>query len=111
MACYIQFLTADGGIILVEVESEKAVGLVKAGLGAKVQEAIVEVRDTFEETMMETVRRNAEIFIQTMCSLSNSPHEAEITFGVNASGEAGYSAIAKASAEANYTAKLTWKRE
>ncbi len=113
MIQYIQFPTADGGTILVEVEAEeeKVAGLVKAGLGEKVQAAVVQVRDTFEATMMETVRRNAEAFIQTMRSLSDPPAEAEISFGVNAAAEAGYSAVAKASGESSYTVTLTWKRE
>jgi len=113
MTQYIQFPTADGGTILVEVEAkeEKFEGLVKAGLGDKVQAAVVQVRDTFEGTMMETVRRNAEAFVRTMHTLSDPPAEAEITFGVNAAAEAGYSAIAKASGESSYTVTLTWKRE
>jgi hypothetical protein len=110
---YIQFPTEDGGTVLVEVEAneEKVTGLVKAGLGDKVEETIVKVRDTFEATMMETVRRNTEAFIKTMQLLSDPPAEAEICFGVNAAAEAGYSAIAKASGESSYTVKLTWKRE
>lgn len=113
MTQYIQFPTTDGGSMLVEVEAEKAQtqGLVKAGLGDRVQDAVVKVRDTFEATMMETVRRNAEAFIQTMRGLSDPPVEAEISFGVNAAAEAGYSAVAKASGESSYTVTLTWKRE
>ncbi|MFQ5856207.1 MAG: CU044_2847 family protein [Anaerolineae bacterium] len=112
MTQYIEFPTADGGTILVEVESEEqAQGLVKAGLGEKVQEGIIKVQDTFEATMMETVRRNAEAFIRTMQTISDPPAEAEITFGVKAAGEAGYSAIAKASGESTYTVTLTWKHE
>jgi len=113
MTRYIQFPTADGGTILVEVEAkeEKTEGLVKAGLAEKVEEAIVKVRDTFEATMMEAVRRNAEAFIKTMRSLSDPPAEAEISFGVNAAAEAGYSAVGKAGGESSYTVTLTWKRD
>jgi hypothetical protein len=84
---------------------------VKAGLGDKVQEAVVKIRDTFESTMMETVRRNAEALVRTMRTLSDSPTEAEMSFGVNAVAEAGYSTVAKASGESSYTVTLTWKRE
>ena len=113
MTQYIQFPTADGGTLLVEVEAreEQTEGLVKAGLGDKVTARLIEVRDTFEATMMETVRRNAEAFIRTMRALSDPPAEAEIAFGVNAAAEAGYAAIAQASGEASYTVTLTWKRE
>jgi len=113
MTQYIEFPTEDGGTILVEVEAkeEEITGLVKAGLGEKVENAVVKVRDTLEATMMKTVRRNAEAFLKTMRALSDPPAEAEISFGVNAAVEAGYSAIAKASRESNYTVTLTWKQE
>lgn len=113
MKQYIEFPTADGGTILVEVEAgeEEMSGLVKAGRGEKIKEAIVRVRDTFEATMLTTVQRNAEAFIQVMGELSNPPDEAEISFGVNAAAEAGYSAIGKAAGESNYSITLTWKRE
>ena len=113
MTQYIQFPTTDGGTILVEIEAqeEQTEGLVKAGRVDKVTEAIVQARDTFEAAMMETVRRNAEAFIQTMRGLSDPPAEAEIAFGVNATAEAGYSAVAKVGGEASYTVTLTWKRE
>ncbi|RMF30214.1 MAG: hypothetical protein D6759_12375 [Chloroflexi bacterium] len=79
MAQYIRFPTADGGAVLIEVaetvvqeeeREEEAEGLKKAGLrdkvaeaGKKVTEVVIEARDQFEETVMETVRRNAEAFI------------------------------------------------
>ena len=113
MTAYIQFPTADGAQILIEVnaEDDRVADLVDAGLGEKVERTVVRVRDCFEATMMETVRRNAESFIGMMNGLSNPPDEAEVTFGVNAAAEAGYSAIAKASADASYTVKLVWKRD
>jgi len=40
-----------------------------------------------------------------------TPAEAEISLGVNATVEAGYSAIGKASGQSNYTVTLTWKQE
>ena len=125
---YIRFPTADGGTILVEIaetvareeeREEKTGGLVKAGLvdkvaeeGKKVAGAVIQIRDTFEATMMETVRRNAEAFIRTMRDLSDPPAEAEISFGLKATGDVGLNAaaVAKASGEATYTITLTWKR-
>ncbi len=129
MAQYIRFPTADGGAVLIEVaetvvqeeeREEEAEGLVKAGLrdkvaeaGKKVTEVVIEARDQFEETVMETVRRNAEAFIQMMRGLSDPPAEAEIAFGLKVTGEAGYAAaaVAKAGGEATYTVTLTWRRE
>jgi predicted methyltransferase len=113
MARYIQFTAADGGTILLEVEEEEVTtqkGVVKAGLKDKVQEAVVQAQATFEEAMMETVRRNAQAFIQKLRALPDPPQEAEITFGLKGTGEAGNAAVAKAGAEANYTVKLVWKQ-
>lgn len=113
MAQYLRFPTVAGGAILVEVEEkeEKIAGMVKAGLGEKVQKTVIEVQDTFEATMMETVRRNAEAFVRTMLALPVPPDEALLSFGVNAVAEAGCTAIAKVSGEASYLVTLTWKQE
>jgi len=115
MAYFVEFPTTDGGTILVEVAGEEdgadQEGVIKARLGEKVQHAVLAVRETFEETMMQAVRRNADAFVQTMRSLSEPPTEAELVFGIKAIGEAGYAAVAKAGAESSYTVTLTWKRE
>jgi len=112
MANYIQFTTVDGSTILVEVTEEETYqpGVVKAGLGEKVHEAVVQAQATFEDGL-EVVRRNAAAFIEKVRSLSDPPDEVEVTFGLKATGELGNFAVAKAGAEANYTVKLTWKRE
>jgi hypothetical protein len=112
MAQYIQFVTADGSTILVEVTEEETYqpGVVKAGLGEKVQEAVVEAKATFEDGM-EVIHRVARAFIKKIRSLTDPPDEVEITFGLKATGELGNFAVAKAGAEANYEVTLTWKRE
>ena len=114
MTRYIQFTADDGGIILLEAEDEEVLtqkGVVKAGLKEKVQEAVVQAQATFEEAIMDTVGRNADAFIQTLRALPDPPDEAEITFGLKGTGEAGNAAVAKAGAEGNYTVKLIWKQE
>jgi len=112
MIHYIQFTTGDGSTILVEAAEEETYqsGMTKAGLGEKVQEAVVQAQATFEDGL-EVVRRNAAAFIEKVRSLSDPPDEVEVTFGLKATGELGNFAVAKAGAEANYTVKMTWKRE
>lgn len=112
MTHYIQFTTADGSTILVEAAEEETYqpGVVKAGLGEKVQEAVVQAQTTFEDGL-EVVRRNAAAFIKKVRSLSDPPDEVEVAFGLKATGEVGNFAVAKAGAEANYEVTLTWKRE
>lgn len=111
MAQYIQFQSEDGSTILVEVEEEAyQPGVVKAGLKEKAGEAVSQARAGFEEGL-EIVRHNAAAFIKKVRGLSDPPDEVEITFGLKATGELGNFAVARAGAEANYTVKLTWKRE
>jgi len=117
MTRYIQFDTADGESMLVEVAEERVEtpsGVVKAGLvgdaAQKAGEAVVHARATFEAAIMDTVRRNAESFIQKMNALSTPPDEAEISFGIKATGEVGNAAIVKGGAEATYTVTLKWKK-
>ena len=84
--------------------------MVKAGLREKAEEAISQAKATFEDGL-EIVRHNADAFIDKIRGLSDPPDEVEMTFSLKATGEVGNFAVAKAGAEANYTVKLTWKRE
>jgi len=112
MAHYLKYQTADGDIVLVEVESEAKVpreGVVKAGrVGDKVQDTVEEVQTKFEDAM-NAVRQNAQVIISKVKGLSDKPDEVEVTFGLKATGELGNFAVARASAEANYTITMTWK--
>ena len=113
MSNYIQYTTEDGAIILVEAAvepDEDHSGVVRAGLKEKAGETVVQAKATFEEGL-ETVRHSADAFMKKLRDLSDPPDEVEMTFGLKATGEVGNFAVAKAGAEANYTVKLTWKRE
>lgn len=114
MTNYIQFTSAEGGIINIEVEEGEIAsqrGLQKAGLREMAGKTIAVAQATFEEALERVILYNAETFIKSVRSLSALPNEAELTFGLNATGEVGNIAIAKVSGEANYMIKLTWKRE
>jgi hypothetical protein len=114
MSRYVQYQTENGGIVLVEVENgEEDIqsGVVRAGrLGDKLQDTVVETQTRFEDAM-ETVRHSAQTIIKKIKGLSDPPDEVEVIFGLKAVGEFGNMAVAKAGVEANYTVKLTWKRE
>jgi hypothetical protein len=113
MTDYIQYTTEDGAIILVEATvepDEDQSGVVRAGLKEKAGETIIQAKTTFEEGL-ETVRHNAKVFIKKVREMPDPPDEVEVAFGLKATGEVGNFAVAKAGAEANYTVKLTWKRE
>jgi hypothetical protein len=113
MSHYIQYTTEDGATILVEAAvelDEDQSGVVRAGLKEKAGETVAQAKATFEEGL-EVVRHNAQVFIKKVRELPDPPDEVEVAFGLKATGEVGNFAIAKAGAEANYTVKLTWKRE
>jgi hypothetical protein len=116
MAHYIEYQTADGGVVLVEVAGEAPDAVAKGGIvpasrvGDAIQNTVQEVQVKFEDAI-DVVQRGAQIIIDKVKGLSDPPDEIEVTFGLKAAGELGNFAIAKASAEANYTVKMTWQRE
>lgn len=114
MVDYIQFTSDDGGSMLVEVTEEELPsegGVQKAGLREMVDKRVAIARTSFEAAIQQTIRYNAEAFIQSVSSLATLPSEAEITFGLKVTGEAGNVAVGQVGGEANYTIRLTWKRE
>jgi hypothetical protein len=76
-----------------------------------VEEGVIKVYVSLEETIMKTVQQNANAFIQAIIALPDPPAEAELSFGIKGTAEAGYSAIAKLSGEGSYSVRLLWKRE
>ena len=105
MAQYIQFPTADGGTILVEVEEPEGAVVPAARAGGVPEKA----RQTFEAAM-ERIRPVAGTLIAKLRGLHDPPDEVEVEFGLKMSAEAG-AVVAAAGAEANYKVTLTWKRE
>lgn len=116
MSRYIQYPTADGDVVLVEIEDAEESAIPKGGvvpasrIGGQAQAAVQEVGTKFEDAL-GVVRRNAQAIIDKVKGLSDPPDEVEVTFGLKATGELGNFAVAKAGAEANYTIKMTWKQE
>lgn len=110
MPNYLQFVTPDSGVVLVEIEESAAhsseVG--RTGLGEVVDRTVGKAQETFVESL-HVIGETAKAFLQQVRKLADSPDEVEVTFGLKASGEFGNFAIAKASGEANYTVKLVWK--
>lgn len=114
MARYIQFTASDDSTILMEVDEQEVSppeGMVKAGVADTVQKTVARAQTTFEAALDRVVRQNAQALIQSVRDLTESPDELEVTFGLKATGEVGNIAIAKGGGEANFTIKLSWKRE
>jgi Trypsin-co-occurring domain 1 len=114
MADYIQFTSADGNTMLVEVdegELSSQQGVQKAGLREMAGKTVAVAQTSFEHAIQQAMRYNAQVFLQSVTSLPILPSEAEITFGLKMTGEVGNVAVGKAGGETNYTIRLTWKRE
>lgn len=113
MTQFIELETTNDGTILIEIDAgnEKIDGLIKAGCADKVEENVIKVCASLEGTIMKVMQRNAIAFSQAINAMSNPPAEAELSFGIKGTAEAGYSAIAKVSGEGNYAVRLLWKRE
>lgn len=114
MANYIQFTTSDGNTMLVEVDEEETAGqkgVQKAGLREIAGKTIAVAQTSFENAVQQTLRYNAQVFLQSIVGLPILPDEAEITFGLKITGEIGNIAVGKVGGETNYTIRLTWKSE
>lgn len=119
MSSYIKFETEAGTPIFVEGDTKEVSptshGTQKAGLIkdtiAVAKETFEVAKETFEKAVSQAIRCNTQVFVNAIQSLEIPPYEAEITFGLKASGEVGNFVITKASGEVNYNVKLLWKFE
>lgn len=114
MIRYIRFQTAENGAVLVEVdepEQASSTGIQKTGaISDRVQGVVAEAKSTFDD-VMHVLAQTAAAFRLQLDSLEKPPTEAELAFAMKITAEAGNVAIAKLGGEANYSVKLTWKKE
>jgi hypothetical protein len=113
MKALVQF-ESDFGPVFVEVTSipsvvDQATGPIKAGFGETVAGGVAKVTESFEGAVKRLIQANVKAFHSTIAELSAPPQEYEIKFGVKASSEIGHMVVAKASAEASFEVRLTWK--
>jgi hypothetical protein len=103
----IEFSLEDGGTMLVQVdEPAPEGGVVRA---ARPGEIVAKASQTFESAL-DKIKPAAGAIIAKLRGLADPPDEIEVEFGLTLNAEAG-AFVAAAGAEANYTVKLTWKRE
>ncbi len=116
---FIRFKTEEGNTFLIEADEgispEEGAGeeMEKAGAVEKFAgNTIVAATTMFEEAIGSVMRYNVKALLQAIRGLpvEDQPKSMEVTFGLKATAEAGYPAVAKAGGEANYTITLTWAR-
>ncbi len=108
MPRYIEFTTASGDTVLIEVEEAETPGVRKASLSPG--EIVERTNKTFEEAI-SSLRASAQAIVSTVSNLAQPPDELEVTFGLKIAGEVNALAVAKAGGDATYTVKMTWKRK
>jgi hypothetical protein len=115
MAQYVEFETADGDYVLVQIEDEptlEIMGPVEAGVLDMVEGGIIRAEQTLESAW-KIAYQNVQAFLSQVKRLAADavaePDEIELTFGVKVTGE-GNMAVAKTGAEASYEVKLVWKK-
>ncbi|MEV5240333.1 CU044_2847 family protein [Streptomyces cinnamoneus] len=106
MGQLVEFPTAGGGTVLVEVsEGTTAAGPVTRGLH---ESTVVErAQQTFEDAVRR-VEPGVQAVVARLRAAAQAPDEIKVEFGINLHGEAG-AFIAKACLAANFTVSLTWK--
>lgn len=102
----IEFPLENGDSILVEVDEAEEGTLVKAALTSEV---VAKAQQTFEQAL-EKVKPASSAIIKKLRNLSDPPDEITVAFGLKLSAEAG-AVVASASADANYTVTLKWKKK
>jgi Trypsin-co-occurring domain 1 len=107
MSRLVTFQLDAGGSFVAEVDDRIEADKTMRGLRSPA-ELIQEPAKTFEAAIQHA-RRAAESLVDQFRSLSSKPDEVSVEFGVKLSSETG-AIIAKASADANFSITLTWKR-
>jgi hypothetical protein len=106
----VEFHSEVGEPILVEVEDVGLAGETRRGLSAS---AVVERAQTSFEDALDKVRPMASSLVGKLRAIGdaadNPPDEVQVEFGIVLNAEAG-AILAAASAGANYTVTMTWKR-
>jgi hypothetical protein len=105
MGQLVEFATADGGTVLVEVDAVSS-GPVTRGMGSG--NVIERANETFDEAVGR-VQPAVQGVVARLRALPDAPDEVHVEFGLNLHAEAG-AFIASASTTANFTVALTWRR-
>ena len=111
MTQYIQFEAGQDKSLLVEIGREEEPGMIKAGLGDKVRDAVVAAGTSMHDALVHVIQANARLFIDAAQGLERPPTEMELSFALKATGEIGSFAVAKAGGEANYSVRFLWQEK
>ena len=102
----VDFPLEDGTFLTVEVDEPESTDPLERV--SRENDVIVRAQQTFEAAV-EKVKPAASIIIQKLRSLSDSPDEIGVEFGLKLTAAAG-AVVAVAGVEANYKVTLKWQK-
>ncbi|WP_164205525.1 CU044_2847 family protein [[Micrococcus luteus] ATCC 49442] len=104
MTRLVEFPTANGAAVLVEVKDGAAGPVTRGGAHGEV---FARAQQTFENAL-GNIRPAVQAVIDELLSVSNRPDEVCIEFGLDVHAEVG-AFIAAASSTSNFKVTLTWR--
>jgi hypothetical protein len=102
----IEFDSADGTTVVVEMDEPEGEGMVRASRPGEIAE---KARQTFEEAVAR-IKPAANAIVTQLRDLATAPDEIDVEFGIKLSVKAG-AIIASTDAEANFKVAMRWKRK
>jgi hypothetical protein len=102
-----EFVLADGGTVLVEVDAAPPVRAQMRG-AFDPREVVEKAKLSFEQAL-DKIRPAATAIIAKLRGIGDAPDEVSVSFGIKLNAEAG-AVIAAAGVEANYNITLVWKK-
>jgi hypothetical protein len=105
MGRLIEFASANGGTVVVEVAEGPGTGVTTRGMNPA---AIIDRAGQSFEDALGRIQPAVQGVIDQMLSLAHRPDEVCVEFGMDLHAEAG-AIIAAASTTANFTVILTWR--
>lgn len=103
----VEFLSESGDPIMVEVEDLEPTGETRRGMSSP---AVVQRAQTSFEDALERAQPMASGLVNKLRSITDSPDEVQIEFGLSLSANCGAVLVAGASAGANYKVTLKWQK-
>ena len=113
MQHFLEYPTPSG-TVLVEIDfgkpaSGELVG--KIASGEEPASALITKAKQQFDSALSVVNQTAAAFVGQVSRMVDKPSQVEVTFGLKATGEAGFFAITKLGGEANFSVKLSWARK
>lgn len=102
----IEYDTADGNGIVIELDEPEGEGMVRASRPGEIAE---KARQTFEEAVAR-IKPATIAIISQLRDMTVAPDEIDVEFGIKMSVKAG-AIIASTDAEANFKVAMKWKRK